>query len=276
MSFTTEAPFAVRDITKHFDGFTLGPLDLEVPRGYVMGLVGANGAGKTTAIKIGLGLIHPDDGAVKPVDKDRLGVVLDVAPYQPAWRAGQVGGMLSRFYPRWDQRRFNELLAWGGIDPDKRVKELSRGMSMRLQLAVAMAHQAQLLILDEPTSGLDPLARRELVEMLAEFMTDERNSVLFSTHITTDLDRLADYVTVLHHGQVLYSSARDDLIASFRLVRGTTSEADAVRPMAHGFRQHAAGWEAIMATTDTVALGDAAVVEPPTLDDLIVAFAKED
>lgn len=269
------ASFALRGVTKHYDGFTLGPLDLVVPRGYVMGLVGANGAGKTTAIKIGLGLVHPDGGEAAPLDRTKLGAVFDTPPYVPTWRVRDVNRAVAPFFPGWDQDRFDELLDWGGIDPKKRIKALSRGMGMRLQLAVALAHHAELLVLDEPTSGLDPLARSELVDMLAEFMTDENHAVLFSTHITTDLDRIADFLTILHAGKVLRSAPTDELIDGFRIVRGPSSELDGVRDLVHGLRRHGAGWEGVMATEDTVALNGSAVVEEPSLDEIIIAFAKE-
>ena len=234
----------LRGITKAFgSGFVLGPLDLVVPRGFVMGLVGANGAGKTTTIKIALGMVHTDAGTVDVVPHERVGVVFDVPAYVPDWTAAQVGRGLASFYPTWDQARFDRLLAWADIAPTKRVKELSRGMSMKLQLAVALAHGAELLILDEPTSGLDPLARSELLEMIGDFMIDESHAVLFSTHITTDLEKVADYVTILDAGRVLAAATRDGLLDSYRIVRGPASVLDAVRPLVRGVREHGVGWE---------------------------------
>lgn len=270
-----DSAFELRGVTKHYEGFQLGPLDLIVPPGYVMGLVGANGAGKTTTIKIGLGMVHPTTGHAAPIDKARLGVVLDAAPYPTIWRVRDLNRGIAPFYPTWDQRRFETLVSWAGIEPGKYLKDLSRGMSMRLQLAVALSHGAELLVLDEPTSGLDPLARSELIDMLAEFMIDEQHSVLFSTHITADLEKIADYVTVLHAGRVLSSGPRDELIDSFRIVRGATADLDPVRPLVHGLREHRAGWEGVMATEDTVTLNNSTVIEAPTLDEIIVAFAKE-
>lgn len=269
-------PLELHGISKRWNDFTLGPLDLVVPRGYVMGLVGANGAGKTTAIKIALGLVHADAGTVDVLDHDRVGVVYDLPPYVADWQAAAVGRAVAPFYPQWDQDKFSSLLVWAGIDPRKPVKQLSRGMGMRLQLAVALSHGAELLILDEPTSGLDPLARSQLLEMIAEFMTDERNSVLFSTHITTDLEKVADYVTLLHAGRVLVATTRDDLTDSYRIVRGAAADLDAeIRPLVHGLREHDAGWEGLMAAEDTVSLPGRVVAEQPTLDEIVVHLAKE-
>lgn len=268
-------PFELRGVTKRYEDFTLGPLDLVVPRGYVMGLVGANGAGKTTAIKVALGLVHPDAGAVSVLPHEQVGVVFDQPAYVAEWTAAQVGRALGPFYPAWDDARFGELLAWAGIEPGKRVKDLSRGMGMKLQLAVALSHGAELLILDEPTSGLDPLARSQLLEMVADFMVDESHSVLFSTHITTDLEKVADHVTVLHEGGVLTSTTLDELADDFRMVHGPAAELDAVRRLVRGLREHAHGWEGLMATEDTVGLGRGAVVEAPTLEQIVVHLAKE-
>lgn len=274
-------PIELRGMTKTYPfgsggaAFTLGPLDLVVPRGYVMGLVGANGAGKTTAIKIALGMVHPTSGSAAVVPHERIGVVFDQPSYVGEWTAAQVPGALAPFYPHWDHATFARLLAWGDIEPSKKIKELSRGMGMRLQLVVALSHGAELLILDEPTAGLDPLARSQLLEMIAEFMVDESHSVLFSSHITTDLEKVADYVTVLHEGRVLASTTRDDLTDAYRIVRGSSSGLDAVRPLVRGLREHGQGWEGLMATEDTVNLGHGSVVEAPTLEEIVIHLAKE-
>ncbi len=269
-------PLELRGVTKHRDDFTLGPLDLVVPRGYVMGLIGANGAGKTTTIKTALGLVRPDAGSVRLIDRARVGVVHDAPAYVPDWTAAQIGRALAPFYPAWDADRYAGLLAWAGIEASKKVKELSRGMGMKLQLAVALGHGAELLILDEPTSGLDPLARSELIELVADFMTDPEHAVLFSTHITTDLDKIADYVTIIDDGRIVASTTRDDLVDGYRMVRGPVSGLDAaLRPLVRGLREHGVCWEGLMATEDTVALGSGAIAEEPTLEDILVHLAKE-
>lgn len=277
-------PLELRGATKRYAprtrepsaGFALGPLDLTVPRGYVMGLVGANGAGKTTAIKIALGLVHPDAGGVHLIDKARVGGVFDQPAYVADWTAAQLGRALAPFYPAWDTTRYAELLAWSGIEQGKKVKALSRGMGMRLQFAVALSHGAELLILDEPTSGLDPLARAEMLEMIAEFMTDESHSVLFSTHLTTDLEKVADYVTVLQAGRAVSATTRDELLDGYRIVRGPTSELDAdLRPFVVGLREHGAGWEGLMSTDHTTALGRRTLAEAPTLEQVVVHLGRE-
>ena len=268
-------PLEFHAITKTFDGFELGPIDLTIPQGYVTGLVGVNGAGKTTLIKLALGLLHPTSGSVSVIDKGRIGVVLDTPALVPNWTVRDVARAIARFYPTWSQAEFDRVAAWGNLASDKQVKELSRGMGMKLQLAIAMAHGADLLILDEPTSGLDPLARSELLDMIAEFMTDERHSVLFSTHITTDLERVADHLAVLHSGRVLAAGPLSTILDDFRFVRGATADLDAMRPLVHGLREHAQGWEGLLATEHTVGLAPGTSVQTPTIDQLVVHLSKE-
>lgn len=272
---TAAAPLQLRGVTKHFPRFSFVDFDLVAPRGQVTGLVGANGAGKTTSIKCALGMVHPDAGSVALVPKERLGVVLDQPPYVGSWSVGDVERALAPFYRNWDPASYERLTAWGGMGRATKVKELSRGMGMRLQLAVALSHGAELLVLDEPTSGIDPLGRSELLDELAEFMLDETHTVLFSTHITSDLERIADRVVLLAEGRVVASGATEEVREAYRLVRGGSGDLPAeTRSLVHGLREHGVGWSGLMATEDTVHLGRTAVIEVPTLDDLVVHLAK--
>lgn len=273
---TSDNLLALKGITKEYKEFRLGPLDLSVPRGYVMGLVGANGAGKTTAIKIALGAVLPGNGSVHLIDKTRVGVVLDQPCWQATWRVRDLSRLLGPFYPGWDQRVFDELCEWAGVSQRLKVREFSRGMGMKVQVAVALAHRAELLVLDEPTSGLDPLARSELLDKLSEFMTDERHSVLFSTHITTDLDRIADLVTILDAGRVIASGARDDLLEAWAMVRGGAADLTGeLRARIRGLRQHSAGWEGLIAAADLGLCGTGVVADTPSVEDLLVHLTKE-
>lgn len=271
----TTSPMVLDGVVKRYGDFVLD-ISLEVPRGYVMGFVGANGAGKTTTIKCGLGSVIPDEGAVDLIDKTRIGVVLDTPPYAGEWTVAETGRLLGRFFPEWDADRFTAMTAGSDVPGDRAVKELSRGMGMKLQLAVALSHGAEFLILDEPTSGLDPYARDSFLEELGEFVTDERHSVLFSTHITSDLDRIADYVVVLDHGRVLEVGTKDEVIDSYRKISGGPGELSAeTEALVLGLRKHGAGWDGLMRTEDTIHLGSGVLQEPPTLEDLVVRIAKE-
>ncbi|HBX82231.1 MAG: ABC transporter ATP-binding protein [Propionibacteriaceae bacterium] len=268
-------PLELHGLTKHYPGFTLD-LSLTVPRGYVMGFVGANGSGKTTTIKCALGLVRPDAGTVTLAPKSVIGVVLDQPSYVADWTVATTGRLLSRFYPSWDADRFAALTDGAGVPSKRRIKELSRGMGMKLQLAVALSHGAEFLILDEPTSGLDPFARDQLLEGLAEFMTDENHSVLFSTHITSDLDKIADYVTVIDAGRVVTSSTLDDLVESYRLASGGPDDLPLdLSGLVIGLRRHRTGWDGLVATDDAASLGRHVQLEEPTLDDIVVRIAKE-
>ena len=272
---TSDSPLRLQGITKNYKDFHLGPLDLSVPRGYVMGLVGANGAGKTTAIKIALGAVLPGSGSVHLINKTRVGVVLDRPCWQPGWRVRDLSRLLGPFYPDWNQRVFDELREWAGASQRLKVREFSRGMGMKMQMAVALAHGAELLVLDEPTSGLDPLARGELLGKLSDFMTSERHSVLFSTHITTDLDRIADLVTILDAGRVIASGSRDELLEAWVMVRGGAADlTDELSSRVRGLRRHSVGWEGLLPAADLGLCGSGVVAESPSIEELLVHLAK--
>lgn len=267
-------PLELHDVVKHYPGFTLD-ITMTVPHGYVTGFVGANGSGKTSTIKTALGLVHPDAGRLQAVDHARIGVVLDQPPYNPESSVALIGRLLDGFFPAWDENRFRALTEQWEVPATRRVKELSRGMGMKLQLAAALSHDAEFLILDEPTSGIDPFARDELLDTLAEFMTDETHSVLFSTHITSDLDRIADRVVLLDHGRVVPATDKDTLLEDYRLVSGGPDDlAEEIRPHLIGLRTHTHGWDALANSDDAASLGRVQV-ERPTLDDVVVRIAKE-
>ncbi len=213
-------------LQKRLGDFCLGPIDLQVPQGTVVGLVGSNGAGKTTLIKCLLGLAFPDEGAVsilgetvcgaRPATrgipdalKGRIGVVLDTCAFLQESRVADIGSLGKVAYARWDQGLFERLLGDFGLSSQKSVKELSRGMGMKLTLAFALSHHPDLLILDEATAGLDPLARDELFDLLRDFMADERHAILMATHITTDLEKLADTIVCIDDGRVAFSATKD-------------------------------------------------------------------
>lgn len=196
----------IRGLRKHFETFTLDGIDLDVPRGYVVGLVGANGSGKTTTIGAAIGTVVPDEGHIAMPPMDRVGVVLDTPYFLHSWTPPAIEKAVRPFYPAWSGDRYRSLLTRLGVPTDTRLTDMSRGTGMKLQMAVALAHEPTLLVLDEPTSGLDPLARDEFIDLVAEFMQEESRAVLFSTHITSDLERIADYVAVLDRGRLLTSA----------------------------------------------------------------------
>ncbi len=226
-------------LVKGYADFTLGPVSLDVPAGTVVGLVGANGAGKTTLIKCLLGLVEPDAGELEVLGdpltrtsglsartKERIGVVLDTCAFPQEMRVRDVAQVGRIAYRWWDQAAFDGLTAASGIDGAKRVKELSRGMGMKLSLAFALSHAPDVLILDEATAGLDPLARDGMLDMLRAFMEDEAHSILMASHITSDLERLADRIICLEAGRVRFDLPKDAICDEAGIVRCRAAQVD--------------------------------------------------
>ena len=262
------------------NGFALRDVGFELPTGYVMGLIGANGAGKTTTIRCLLGMRGIDTGEIEllghrvpgPVAlRQDVGVVLDHTYLVGDWRLAEVERTLRPFYDRWDSARYRQLLAEFGLDLRAKVKELSRGMAMKLMITVALSHRARLLVFDEPTSGLDPVARDELVGIIGDFLLDEGHSVLFSTHITSDLDRIGDYVTLIHGGRVIRTGPKDEILEAYRIVRGGPEDLSVhVGVELIGVRRTSAGTEALVRTEEADLLGGDFLIELPTLEEIAV------
>lgn len=245
----------ITGLTKRYPGFTLDHLSFSLPEGCIMGLIGENGAGKTTALKLMLGLVHPDEGgarllgraAVDRETKEHLGVVMDDCGFPENLTLHDVDAILSRCYRTWDTLRFQGWADRFELPRKKPVKAFSRGMRMKLSIAAALSHGAELLILDEATSGLDPVVRDEVLDLLYDFMQDESHAVLLSSHITSDLDKIADNITFIHHGRVLLSEGRDELIDRHGVLRCTEEQLNALDPDAvRAVRKSAFGCEALV------------------------------
>ena len=206
--------------------------------------------------------------------KSNLGVVFDSNYFSDEWKISQVEKSISTFYENWNTQKFSEILEKFHIQPSKRVKELSKGMQMKLMLACAFSYDAKLLILDEPTSGLDPVSRDELLHILSEYIEDGEHSVLFSTHITGDLERAADYITYISYGELFFSGGKDEFIDSFRIVKGGREERSAdLRKKMLGIRNFSTGFEALIKTEDLKQFAHLNV-EPATIDDIVVFTSK--
>lgn len=224
----------IKNLTKTYPGFKLDNLNLTLPRGCIMGLIGENGAGKSTTIKLILDMIHKDGGTVTVLGrentgdiqfiKEDTGVVMDEIGIPECLNVKQVGKVMEKTFRNWDSAEYARLLEKLSLPDNKPFKEFSRGMKMKLGIAVAMAHNSKLLILDEPTSGLDPVVRDEVVEMFSEFTRDENHSILISSHIVSDLEKLCDYVAFLHKGKLLLCEEKDQLLAEYGLIHCTAEE----------------------------------------------------
>ncbi len=220
----------IKNVIKKYDmKFQLGELNLNIPSGMITGLIGENGAGKTTLIKVILNLLTLDEGEIKIFDKDSrqqeneikedIGVVLDNMFFPEILTPKDVNACMREIYKHWDSELFYKYLERFQLPTNKLIKTLSKGMRKKLEIATALAHHPKLLILDEATSGLDPIARADVLEVFQEFIQDESNTILFSTHITTDLESIADYIVFIDQGQVLLNEARDEIMDQYGVLR---------------------------------------------------------
>lgn len=275
----------VNNLSKSFDGFQLRNISFSLPKGYIMGLIGPNGSGKTTTIKLILNMLKRNGGEIKVLGLDNmadeqkakaeLGVVFDTNYFSDDWEISQVEKSVSVFYPNWNSSRFSEMLKKFHIAPSKKVAELSKGMQMKLMLACAFSYDAKLLILDEPTSGLDPVSRDELLQILLEYIEDGEHSVLFSTHITEDLGRVADYITYISYGNLFFSGSKDEFVEMFRIVKGGKEELSAkLKAKAVGVRTFSTGFEALIKTED-MGVCSGLITEPATIDQIVVFTSRK-
>ena len=273
-----------RGLTKRYEGFTLDGLDLTLPAGCIMGLVGENGAGKSTTIRLLLGLTKPDAGAATVLGasvgpdmravKQDIGVVLDDVGYPVSLRAEQIGKIMAAAYKNWDQGLFEKYLRDLDIPTDKKFSALSRGNKMKLGIAAALSHDAKLLILDEPTGGLDPVVRDEVVDLFTDFTRDPAKSILISSHIVSDLEKLCDYIAFLHKGKLLLCEEKDRLLEEYGLVQCSGEElAKLASGAVLGRRETPYHVEALV-RRDAVPAGMA--VRPVTIEELFVLLVKED
>jgi ABC-2 type transport system ATP-binding protein len=258
-------------LVKRRGGFTLGPLDLRVRRGFVTGMVGANGSGKTTTLRTLLGLVRADAGRIAIPPMGEVGVAFDQPFVLPNWRVRDAAAVYATSRPGWDQDWFDRLCRRFGLRADDRVRELSRGQGNKLMIALAMGNHPDLLILDEPTSGLDPAARADLIDLLRQHMRREEASLLFSTHITSDLEHFADYLVFVDNGRVVYSGALDELVESFAYVKGALEDLTPENtPLIRGLRRSPAGFDGIIPTADSAAFGPGVHLETPTIEQIVV------
>jgi ABC-2 type transport system ATP-binding protein len=273
----------IRGVTKAYEGFTLQDVSFSLPRGFIMGLIGHNGAGKTTLLSLILNLVRLDAGEIRVFGLDhgreevavrsRIGFVHEVPTFFASLSVERAAAVVAPFYPTWNQAQFHEISGEFGLDPKKKLGRLSQGMRTRFALAVALSHEAELLLLDEPSSGLDPEFRRDLLERLSGVIESGRTSVLFSTHITSDLDRIADFVTFLRQGDLVFSTTREELAERWFLVRGGNDLlTDETRPFFVGVVTGEFGFtgltEKVQNVRDRVP-ESAMVVEPATLEDVV-------
>ena len=276
----------VQGLCKDYGDFCLDHVDLKLPGGTILGLIGENGAGKTTTLKAILGLIRPDGGTVKvlgrtvdwsdPACREDIGVVLDECAFHDPLKAPQVGRILAGTYRNWDAPLFDAYLDRFGLPRNKKIKEFSKGMKMKLSIASALAHHPRLLVLDEATAGLDPVVRSELLDEFLAFIQDEDHGILLSSHITSDLEKVADYITYLHEGQVILSAAKDDILDRYGRVGCTAGQLAALPPSELvRVRRGQFGCEALVADRTAFRRAHPELpVDRVTLDDIMVFIGR--
>lgn len=277
----------IRNLCKRYQGFSLENINITLESGYIMGFIRPNGAGKTTTIKLIMGLIRRDAGEIRIFGldnikdgvrvRDRIGFVYDECFFYDELTIKETRRIAAPFYSRWDDEVFYGYLERFELPLRKKVKELSRGMKMKLALAVALAHHADLIIMDEPTAGLDPVFRNKLLEILLDLIQDENKGVFFSTHITTDLDRIADYITFINRGEIVFSEPREAILEKYALVKGGGEPPEGeLRGEFVGVRKNRFGWEALTSNVKRARqrLGDAAIIERPTLEEIMLYIVR--
>lgn len=271
----------LRGLTKHYKDFTLGPLDLTLPGGTICGLIGENGAGKSTTIKLILDMVQRDGGTVTILDRDNrtdlvhtkeeIGVVLGSDGIPLCLNAVEVGKVMAGIYRNWDAGDYTAFCRKFDLPPDKKYKDYSAGMQRKLCIAVALSHHAKLLLLDEATNGLDPVVRDEVVDILLDFARDEEHSILISSHIVSDLEKLCDTIAFLHKGRLLLCEEKDALREEYALWHGTAAQLAALDVRVYGKRVTPYGAEALVRRD---ALPAGAELTPVSIEELFVLMVK--
>lgn len=275
----------VRNLTKQYADFTLDHVSFSIPKGTIMGLIGENGAGKSTTINAILDLIHKDDGTVtfwgqelssaKQLKED-IGVVFDGINFYETLTAAKVGKISQTAYKQWDDRLYREYLNRFQLPADKEIRTFSKGMKMKLCIAVALSHKPKLLILDEATSGLDPVMRDDILDVFLEFVQDEEHSILISSHITTDLEKVADSITFIHQGKVLFCKAKDELLYHYGIIRcGATAFDEIDKSEILAYRKEDYQWNVLVKDKEKARRRyKNAVVDDVAIDDILLLYVK--
>ena len=275
----------IKGLRKNYRDFSLKDISFSLPAGHIMGFAGRNGAGKTTTIHLILNMTSRNSGNISILEMDNIqnelqikqdvGVVFDEIFFVENWKVSEVEKAISRFYRHWDSLLYCRYIKDFELSFHKKVKELSRGMKMKLMLAVAMSHNAKLLILDEPTSGIDPVARNELLEILSAYVSDGEKSVLFSTHITEDLEKIADYISLIEHGDLFYTGTKDGLLNGFFMVRGDLGELTAeLRDRIIGLSTNRTEFQGLIPAEAAEGLSKNIVLATPAINEVLVHISK--
>lgn len=277
----------IKNLNKHFKDFSLQDISFSLEKGFVMGFIGPNGAGKSTTIKLIMNLIKKDSGEIKVFGlehmkheqeiKNKIGFVFDENYFYEELTINEMKRIIAPFYRNWDDTAFERYVKEFTLPVNRKIKDLSKGMKMKFTLAVALSHHAELLILDEPTSGLDPIIRSELLDILLYLIQDENKGILFSSHITSDLDKIADYITLINDGKIIFSEEKDNIMEKYGLVKGDKNLLDSdVRRDFIYIKENQYGFEGLTQNKQKAKkiFRDNVVIEKPSLDDIMFYFTR--
>ena len=271
----------VKDLTKKYKGFTLDNVTFDLPSGCIMGLIGENGAGKSTTIRSILGMIKPDNGDVSVFGKkltaktkEDIGVVLDEVGIPAVLTVIDVNTIMKKMYKNWDETQFFDYIKAFSLPRDKKFNDFSKGMKMKLGIAIALSHKAKLLILDEPTSGLDPLVRDEIIDILNDFTREDDHSILISSHIVSDLEKLCDYIAFMHNGKLMLCEEKDILLEKYKFINVTEQQLSELDPSAIRGKKIGKFGAEVIAEADKIPSSFSSA--PITIEDLFVFMAKEE
>ena len=279
----------VKNLTKNYKDFALDDVSFQLKKGYIMGFIGPNGAGKSTTINLIMNLIKKNSGEIKIFGldniknekdiKQRIGFVYDETYCYENLKLIDMKNIISRFYKNWDDKAFCKYLLDFNLPKNKKIKELSKGMKIKYSLAIALSHKAELILMDEPTSGLDPVFRSELLQILRFIIQDENKSIFFSTHITTDLEKIADSITFINKGKIVFSDPKDDILEKYKIVKGDESLINNnTRREFIGINEGPFGFEALTDNSEKIkkVFGKDILIERASIEDIMVYTVRGD
>ena len=274
----------IRNLSKKYDGFFLDNINITLPKGSIMGFIGENGAGKSTTIKLILELIKRDSGEIKIYDldnrenssdlKQNIGVVLDECSFPENLTIKEIRIILKNVYKNWTEEDFSKYIQKFELPMQKKIKEFSKGMKMKLSIAAALSHKANFLIFDEPTSGLDPVVRDEILDVLLDFIQNPENTIFMSSHITSDLEKIADYITFIHKGKIIMSEPKDEIIYNYGILKCTNDEFEKIdKSLIKGYRKNNFGVEALVLKKD---FDRDFIIDNASIDDIMVYIIRSE
>lgn len=274
----------LNNVSKQYKDFNLDNVSFKVPQGSIVGLIGENGAGKSTTINTILGLIKKDGGTItmlgkKDIDaacRENIGVVFDGNNYPDMLTPKQLGKVFKNIYSSWNRKKYEELLKKFNLPTDKKIKQFSKGMKMKYAVSVAFSHNSKLLILDEATSGLDPIMRDEILDMFLDFIQDEENSILVSSHITSDLEKVADYIVFIHDGKIVFSKPKDELLENYGIIKCGSDLFDKIdKEKMIAYRKQDYEWQILIDNRQSAQKKyPKALIVPAGIDEIMLMYVK--